>query len=422
MIGFKVINILRIDHVHLTFYATFQLYIEWNDPHLINATKPIQWEKEFDPNIICVNLVDGAVYSNVKELIDPSTGMVKQTIGIKGNLTIHETSFGPFPFDYQDLRIQVKSKNYPGHSILLVSEGTSLIEHHPREEFILSGLRTEVYTSNPHASRCGNSYSTMHIVIMVERDPTWYQRNIIITLSLIWAAAMVTLFMPFSTYDALGYRMESAIALLLASVATKFTVTEHLPKVSVLTYCDAHMTICFCGILLNIFTSIILYVSEKYAHPDSFSESMTDSTRFEHRKNYYGGQPCAYGNMILAHSITLFTLMIFIFWHIRICFIRRHHEKKRELWRSLALPESLELCGRPLPSILTQFNGQDTPVAKARNHLLSKFGNHLRRRRSENGELDTTAGKKRITSRSSYTVSPEQKKELIKEHSLNGML
>ena len=76
---------------------------------------------------------------------------------MRGNLTIHETSFGAFPFDYQDLRIQIKSAKYPGHSVLLVCHGTSMIEHHPREEWMLSGIRTEVYTPkqskiNPRSS------------------------------------------------------------------------------------------------------------------------------------------------------------------------------------------------------------------------------------------------------------------------------
>ena len=448
MVGFKVINVLRIDHVHLTFYSTFQLFIEWNDPRLVNPSNPnhVQWDDPdkalFDPKIVCVNLIDGDIQHNVKELIDPSTGLVKQTITMRGNLTIHETSFGPFPYDFQDLRIQVKSSKYPGHAVLLVSEGTSLIDHHPREEFLLSGLRTEVYTTSPHASRCGNSYSTMHIVIMVERDPTWYQRNILFTLSLIWLAAMVTLFMPFSTYDALGYRMETAIALLLASVATKFTVTEHLPKVSVLTFCEAHMTMCFCGILLNIFTSTLLYVIEKYADPNSVSESMADSTRFEYRSNFYGGQPCSYGTMISAHCITFLTLLVFVAWHIRMFCLGLKHKRRRDMWRTLALPESLELCGRPLPSILTQFNGADTPVAKARDHLLSKFTNHLRRRSSSDSGSKQGSGahgasgeegegkvdKSGLASRgivkkksASMYVSTKEKHQLIKDHSVNGL-
>jgi len=384
MVGFKIKQVLRIDHVHLTFYSNFTLFVEWNDPRLVGTEDPnnINWndDKYFDPKMIVINSTDVECYGNTKMLVDPLTGLVKQTLKLKGNLTIHETSFGAFPYDFQDLRIQVQSDKYPGHSVLLVSTGTSLVEHHPREEWSLSGLRTEVYTTNPHASNCGNSFSGMHIVIMVERDPAWYKRNILATLSLIWAAAMVTLFMPFSTYDALGYRMESCIALLLASVATKFTVTEHLPKVSVLTLCESHMNMCFLGILINIATSILLYVIEKYAHGNSLSESMSDEQRFQFRSNYYGGQACSFGTMVSAHVITVLTLLGFSAWHLRMYFQAAKYQRSREAWRTLALPESLDICGRPLPSILTQFNGIDTPVAKARDHLLSKFGNHLRHR------------------------------------------
>ena len=174
MVGFKIKQVLRIDHVHLTFYANFNLFVQWNDPRLINVNPTnIRWDdSSFDPKLEIVNGTDIETYQNVKILVEPSTGLVKQTLSMRGNLTIHETSFGAFPYDYQDLRIQIKSFKYPGHSVLLVCQGTSMIEHHPREEWVLSGLRTEVYTTNPHASAMGNSYSTMHIVIMVERDPT----------------------------------------------------------------------------------------------------------------------------------------------------------------------------------------------------------------------------------------------------------
>ena len=450
MVGFKIKQVLRIDHIHLTFYANFNLLVEWNDPRLVDADpNNVQWndadKNYFDPKINCVNGTDIETYSEKKELINSKTGLVKQTLSMRGNLTIHETSFGAFPFDYQDLRIQIKSDKYPGHSVLLVCHGTSMIEHHPREEWMLSGLRTEVYTTNPKSDSDNNSYSTMHIVIMVERDPTWYKRNILYTLSLIWGAAMVTLFMPFSSYDALGYRMESAIALLLASVATKFTVTEHLPKVSVLTLCEAHMTTCFLGICFNIFTSIFLYVIEKYAHPESVQESMSDQTRFDTRTNFYGGQPCAYGTMVAAHSIALFTIVLFVVWHIYIVVLAQTYTRRRDNWRTLALPESLELCGRPLPSILTQFNGNDTAIAKARDHLLSKFGNHLHHRSSTaqlspssssrgsktnvvGGEVVKVKKKKSGsifdgTGSSMYHVHhvPSQQ-ELIQQHSVNGLL
>jgi hypothetical protein len=250
---------------------------------------------------------------------------------------------------------------------------------------------------------------------------------------------MVTLFMPFSTYDALGYRMESAIALLLASVATKFTVTEHLPKVSVLTLCESHMNMCFVGILLNIFTSIVLYIIEKYASPDSLSESMSDDKRFLHRKHYYGGQPCALGTMISAHIITALTLLLFIVWHVYVTQLVSKYKNRRDAWRTLALPASLELCGRPLPSILTQFNGEDTAIAKARDHLLSKFGNHLRHR-SSSGRMssppvlssshsgdaeekhDTCSTKKTLKHKHSGSMYNVAQKDLIKEHSMNASL
>ena len=48
----------------------------------------------------------------------------------------------------------------------------------------------------------------------------------------------VVFFMPYSTYDALGYRMETSVSLILASVSTKYIISSELPKVNYNTLCD----------------------------------------------------------------------------------------------------------------------------------------------------------------------------------------
>ena len=130
----------------------------------------------------------------------------------------------------------------------------------------------------------------------------------------------------------------------------------------------------------------------------------------------------------MAYTITFFTLASFIGWHVRMCWLAKQHRTKRDRWRTLALPESLESCGRPLPSILTQFNGQDTPVAKARDHLLSKFANHLRRRSAkaeskggEGGGEVAVEHQNSLNSVYAAKASPQQTRELIKEHSVNAL-
>ena len=103
-------------------------------------------------------------------------------------------------------------------------------------------------------------------------------------------ASMVVIFMPFSTYDALGYRMETAIALLLSSVAAKFSAMESLPKVKTVTIAEAHMNSSFLGILANIFMSLLLYLYEKYSDNDGLNMIMSDQT-MELRKNSLAGNP-----------------------------------------------------------------------------------------------------------------------------------
>ena len=166
--------------------------------------------------------------------------------------------------------------------------------------------------------------------------------------------------------------METAIALLLSSVAAKFSAMESLPKVKTVTIAEAHMNSSFLGILANIFMSLLLYLYEKYSDNDGLNMIMSDANRMELRKNQFGGQPCSHGAMVTGHVIMFLTLSAFVVWHIIMIFWIYQAWGKRRKWRTLALPESVELSKRPLPSILTQFNGQDTAIAKA-NAALGKW-------------------------------------------------
>jgi hypothetical protein len=382
LVSYTIDHVLRIDQVALTFMAKFSLSVEWNDPRLVNyqgASSP-NWDDPsqgyFDPEVECTNGVDLEECSRKTTLVNPNTGLVRQDVCLRGNLVIKETSFSSFPWDYMDLRICLASKKYPVTAVILVSYGHSIIHHHPREEWALAGTRTEVYSSNPALKKNGLSYSEMHIAIMVERDASWNRRNVLATMSLFWSASMVVIFMPFSTYDALGYRMETAIALLLSSVAAKFSVMESLPKVKTVTIAEAHMNSSFLGILGNIFTSLFLYLFEKYADEDALTVSRSDSARMQWRRDYFGGQPCSYGAMVTGYVILYITLSLYVVWHAVMMFwIYKAWQKKRR-WRTLALPESVALCGKPLPSILTQFNGQDTAIAKA-NAALGKWAHRM---------------------------------------------
>ena len=205
LVSYKIDHVLRIDQIALTFMAKFTIFLEWNDPRLVNFSPPKQpdWndpeKRYFDPEIVCVNGANLKEFERKTVLMNRTTGLVKQTICMQGDLVIKETSFKSYPWDYIDLRVCLSSRKYPVTAIILVSHGHSIIQHHPREEWALMGTRTEVYSSNPLTSSCGNSFSEMHIVVMMERDPSWSWRNVIATMSMLWASSMVIMFMPFST-------------------------------------------------------------------------------------------------------------------------------------------------------------------------------------------------------------------------------
>ena len=185
----------------------------------------------------------------------------------------------------------------------------------------------------------------------------------------------------------------------------------------------------FLGILANIFMSLLLYLYEKYSDNDGLNMIMSDANRMELRKNQFGGQPCSHGAMVTGHVIMFLTLSAFVVWHIIMIFWIYQAWGKRRKWRTLALPESVELSKRPLPSILTQFNGQDTAIAKA-NAALGKWAHrmHLDKMIKTNvddggsGEKsegdDDSCSMEGVKSQASPYTLTNQTMEILKEHSM----
>ena len=170
--------------------------------------------------------------------------------------------------------------------------------------------------------------------------------------------------------------METAIALVLACVATKFTVSQRLPHVRTVTLAESHMNTTFMGILFNILTSLSLYIAEKYSDSDSLDISRSDEERMRLRRNSFGGQSCSYSSLVAAWMLMATTFTLFVAWHLVMWYWIHKAQRKRMSWRTLALPESVEMCCKNLPSILTQFNGEDTAAAR-RNTALGKWTHRL---------------------------------------------
>lgn len=378
-VGFKIQTVLHIDIVNLVFFVRFKLFAEWNDPYLLDADpKTVDWGDKgiFDPQLMIANAVELKVVDSRTRLTGPEAGLVKCTQQYQGTLSMSETSFGKFPFDFQDMRIQVRSRKYAGKNLKLIPwADCSVVEHHPKEEWLLQGLRTEVYLTHPDLSSTHKVYSALHICLMFQRDPSWYMRNCVITMSLIWAASWIILHYPWSTYDALGYRMETGVALVLACVATRFTVAEHLPKVSAVTLCESHMQNCFYGVMLHIFLSFAMYWLEKNMF-GAFAKSQSDEERMRDRNlegHFFGGQPVHEATKIMNHVFIFLTVVLFFVWHIVFFFRIRRAKASRQHWKQLADPHSVEMCTNPPRNHLEQFNGTHTMVSKVREEFIRKL-------------------------------------------------
>ena len=85
-------------------------------------------------------------------------------------------------------------------------------------------------------------YSCLHIIVLVERESAWYTRNIMMPEA---ALVLLTFVCFLMDVDDIGSRMETAVALLLANIATKFVVSDYMPKVPYRTIVDLYMDACF---------------------------------------------------------------------------------------------------------------------------------------------------------------------------------
>ena len=170
----------------------------------------------------------------------------------------------------------------------------------------------------------------------------------------------------------------------------------------------------------------MLYVWEKWADgPDDVHRSISDGMRFSTRRHFFGGQPCAESTMYAAWCILFMSIAVFLGWHGWIAFLIHTHKGKRDAWRTLATPESMALCGKPLPSVLTQFNGHDTAVAKAHS-LLSKWVHHRHsvsadERAGDSGVAPSSKAAALSNNNNKYAVDPSVS-PLVQRHSFHGEL
>ena len=210
-----------------------------------------------------------------------------------------------------------------------------------------------MYATNPEHSTTGKVYSSLHIIVLVERESDWFIRMIMLPILLIAVCSLCCF--AFGVDDIAG-RMETAVALMLTNVATKFTVTDYMPKVPYRTLCDFYLDVCFfCqfGVTLANAAIFILYRAlPKYA----VTLPVVGGT---HRVVHIVNAACA----ALA-AYVLLKLNAHTFSRLDA------HRKDVEEWRKQALPASSPPAEHETDGVKLGNNGEATAAGRLR-HLFA---------------------------------------------------
>ena len=263
-VGYKINGIRNVNSIDCTFTIDFKVFYYWTDYRVKGRPKgtvvDIHEPDLFQPELIISNEAELSLTHWEFQVKDPKTGLLKLSEYYRGKLLIPNMSLHFFPFDVQNLRICIKPHKKTIDEVELhplVDE--MAIEHHARHEWRVIGSCTAMYATNPEHSTTGKVYSSLHIIVLVERESDWFIRMIMLPILLIAVCSLCCF--AFGVDDIAG-RMETAVALLLTNVATKFTIADYMPKVPYRTLCDFYLDVCFfCqfGIAISNAALFLLY-------------------------------------------------------------------------------------------------------------------------------------------------------------------
>jgi len=340
-----------------TFYCNFKIFIHWNDQSLINVPKKqIDWKNAFDPDIVIANEYNVNEVFREIALKDPTVGSVKLTRYFRGTLK-QDADMHDFPFDFQDLPIVLRPHKLDSSKVILMSKsGMSVLEHHGRHEWDVIGHRTESSLSDPDESTTRKQYSVFTIIVMLQRCEAWYIPNLFVTNFLL---AVMSLFAFVMRPEDTGDRMELCLGLVIASIATKYTVSDKLPKVPYMTVADKYMNHSLYIIVLVTVSNALVAV-----WPDSAPEKDAGLWGLSVKRT--------------VDVICCCLLVAFLFaTHVTMALYLRRHYRDLVVWKSASIDHSVrkerldrwKFC---ISSVL-EVNGQKVDTEPTRLEILKRF-------------------------------------------------
>eukprot|EP01034_Spumella_vulgaris_P022719 gene22719-28875_t len=331
---------------------SIKLFLRWEDPKLIGhkvgkvkpGAEPGEYEIPglFNPDIQIANEFEVAETARDLRVLDSKTGKVKLSVAYRGKLFMMEMGLKYFPFDAQNLQIILKPHKLDETNVILkYSPDESASDFHPVHEWRFVGFCAKHYRTDPNTSTVGKIYSSLHVVICVQRESGWFVNNILIPTFILTMVSWAT----FGLYPTGEYavRMDSAVGTILATVANKFVVADSLPKVPYRSLVDIYLDVSFLCQVIAVFATILVsmyatpynYVHEieevEVHHDDLFVEEQ------HHRKELWTDHLNLYFFLLDAAIYTLFHI-----WYIVLLYYHSSDVKRWELSITEAAEKSME--------------------------------------------------------------------------------
>ncbi len=327
LVSFKINYVTEIDVVQCTFNISCSLFYHWEDPaligHPVGACRKSALGPDSDADIIVVNdmTLEETSSSEFIEVLNSSTGAVKLSKHVKGKVFMMSLDLQMFPFDVQNLSINLRPKRQDvTKCVLEYFSEQSTVNAQPQHEWVQHGYSALTYTTLPQFSTTGKIYSSLHIVVLVQRLSGWFVQNVFLMSFILTLISWIS-YVPIPLSQSRFGAYDIIVLTLLVSVANRFYTGSRIPKLSYRTVADTYIDISF---LSQIFAIISVALREGIVN-----ENLTDSMQ---STEMWGAVPPRLNALLFGINAGLFGL-----YHLWLFYKLYHHGLDVNTWKSKAL-------------------------------------------------------------------------------------
>jgi hypothetical protein len=281
-VGLYLLNLVALDEVHQTFTCTGYLTEKWNDPRLSFTSREGVAEKRYYrkeeiwfPQLQFDNST--APRTETAYILDVTPGgdaeyVVKFAVTLSTNMALRA-----FPFDSQDLPVYVRAYAGDADRIALAIDpersGVSPAPYTPLPLWQTGRMSYRVTGTDP--ANGSETRSEIIFAMHVKRDSEYYIFKIFVPLVLMVAISWGALWIPPAD---LNSQLVTSVTTVLTLVAFSVAISNVLPPVPYLTFCDMFFLVCFVFVLLSIGEVLIVHGQHRRAG-DEVARKIRHATR-----------------------------------------------------------------------------------------------------------------------------------------------